>query len=183
MAIQIATALQAELDILVCRKLAIPLNPEGGLGAVADDGTFLLNEDVITRDGITPEQIEFEAGQIKENVKQRSLKYRSVNRPAVLFGKIAIVVDDGLASGITMTVAVQAVKHRRPSEVVAAIPIASATGFERVSKVADRVLTCAVASMKQFYMADFYRNWRDLTDDEVLHQLKQWKQRVTSLKL
>jgi putative phosphoribosyl transferase len=176
LAMEVATALHADLDILVCRKLALPMNPEGGLGAVADDGTSILNEDVINRDGISREQIDYEANQVKMNVRQRSLRYKG-DKPALrLTGKTAIIVDDGLASGITMTVAVEALKHRRPKEIIVAIPVASATGFKRVSNVA-KVYTCAVASMPKFYLADFYRNWRDISDDEVMHSLEQWRQR------
>jgi putative phosphoribosyl transferase len=176
LAIEVTTALHADLDIIVCRKLALPMNPEGGLGAVADDGTSILNEDVILKDGISREQIEYESNQIKLNIKQRSLRYKGEIPPLRLTGKVAIIVDDGLASGITMTVAVEAVKHRRPKEIVVAVPVASATGFKRVSNVAQ-VVTCAVASMPKFYLADFYRNWRDINDDEAIHSLERWRQR------
>jgi putative phosphoribosyl transferase len=177
LAIEVASALQAELDILVCRKFALPMNPEGGLGAVADDGTVIINEDVIEKDGISREQLEFEANEVKTNIKQRSLKYRGEGRPARLTGKTAIIVDDGLASGITMTVAVESVKHRRPKELIVAIPIASVRGFDRVSQVAGKVVTLAIAGMVQYYLADFYRNWRDISDDEVVMALEQWRRR------
>jgi putative phosphoribosyl transferase len=175
---EIADSLHADFDIIVCRKFALPMNPEGGLGAISDDGTSILNEEVILRDGISKEQMEYEVNQVKLNVKQRSLKYRGENPSPRLTGKVAIIVDDGLASGITMTVAVESIKHRRPREIVVAIPVSSATGFKRVSRVA-KVVTCAVAEMPKYYLADFYRNWRDIGDDEVVHSLEQWRQRHT----
>jgi putative phosphoribosyl transferase len=173
---EVALALGSDLDIIVCRKFALPMNPEGGLGAVADDGTSILNEDVITRDGISREQIEYEINQVKANVKQRSLRYKGESLPARLTGKVAIIVDDGLASGITMKVAVESVKHRRPKEIIVAIPVASKTGYNRVAGAA-KVVTCAVASMPKYYLADFYRNWRDISDDEIVHSLEQWRKR------
>jgi predicted phosphoribosyltransferase len=176
-AMEIADALHAELDIIVCRKLALPMVPEGGLGAVADDGTTVINEEAIIRDRITAEQIEHEAAEVKANVRQRSLKYKGENPAPRLTGKTAIIVDDGLASGITMKVAVEAVRHRLPRSVIVAVPLASGTGYNRVSKVADKVVTCAVATMPRFYLADFYRNWRDISDNEVLHSLEQWRKR------
>ena len=176
-AIQVATALKADLEVIVVRKLALPLNPEGGLGAVADDGTLILNEEVIRKDGLSREQIEYEAEMVKSNVKRRSLKYNGGVLRHKLSGKVAIIVDDGLASGITMTVAVESVKHRQPDEIVAAVPVASATGYNRAAGVASRVVTCAVASMPKFYLADFYRNWYDISDDEVLHSLETWRLR------
>ncbi len=170
-----AKALKADLDVIICRKLALPMNPAGGLGAVADDGTTLINQDVAARDGISPEQIEYEVGQIKANIKQRILSYRGDSRPSRLTGKIAIIVDDGLASGITMTVAIESVRHRRPREIVAAVPLASSTGFKRASATANRVAACAVSSQSEFYLADFYRNWRDISDKEVVYALEQWR--------
>lgn len=174
---EVAEALHADLDIIVCRKLALPMNPEGGLGAVADDGTSILNKEVITRDGISQDQLEYETNQVKSIIKQRSLRYRGENLPPRLTGKAAIIVDDGLASGITMTVAVESLKHRFPKEIVVAIPLASATGYRRVKSVASNIVTCAIATMPKFYLADFYLNWRDISDDETAHLLEIWRKR------
>lgn len=177
LAMEVAGILDAELDILVCRKFALPMNPEGGLGAVAEDGTAILNEDVIVKDGISREQIDYEVSQVKENVKKRSLRYRGEGAAPRLSGKVVVIVDDGLASGITMSVAVESVRHRRPREIIAAIPVASSTGYKRVSGAADKVAACAVANLPRFYLADFYRNWRDISDDEIVHSLDQWRRR------
>jgi putative phosphoribosyl transferase len=174
---EVASALQADLDIIVCRKLALPMNPEGGLGAVADDGTAVFNEDVLQKDHISREQMEYVANQVKLIVKQRSLRYKGDSPSLRLTGKSAIIVDDGLASGITMTVAVESVKHRHPREIIVAVPVASTTGYNRAAKVASKVVTCVIASMPKFYLADFYRNWRDISDDEIVRSLEIWRQR------
>ncbi len=176
-AMEIAGALNAELDILVCRKLALPLNQEGGLGAVADDGTAFINADIMRRDGISQEQMEHETNLVKMNVKRRAAQYKGENPSPRLTGKTAIIVDDGLASGITLTVAIEATRHRRPVQVIAAVPVASVAGFNRVSRVADRVVTCAVAALPKFILADYYRNWRDISDEETVHSLAQWRRR------
>ena len=179
LAIEVAKALNTYLDIIICRKLALPMNPEGGLGAVADDGTTIINQDVANRNGISSEQIEYEVAQIKANIKQRILNYRGENLPLRLTGKIAIIVDDGLASGITMRVAIESVSHRRPREIVVAVPLASSTGFKRASTAVNRVVTCVVANLSKFYLADFYKNWRDISDEEVIYALKQWRTRTS----
>jgi putative phosphoribosyl transferase len=177
LAIQVASALRSELDVIICRKLSLPMNQEGGLGAVADDGTAIINEDIIKNDGISAEQIEHEMGHIKTNIRERSLLYKASAVSPRLTGKTAIIVDDGLASGITMSVAVQAVRHRGPRQVVAAVPVSSLTGYNRVSSVADNIFTFAVAKMKEFYLADFFKNWRDISDQEAVHYLEQWRRR------
>lgn len=176
-AMEVAYCLNADLDVIICRKFALPMNPEGGLGAVADDGTSILNKDVIQRDGISQEQLEYETNQVKASIKERRLRYRGEHLPRRLTGKTAIIIDDGLASGITMTVAVESTKHRYPEEIIVAVPVASATGYNRVKSVASKIVTCAIANMPRFYLADFYRNWRDISDDEVVHSLDIWRKR------
>jgi putative phosphoribosyl transferase len=179
-AIEVAGALKADLEVIVVRKLSLPLNPEGGLGAVADDGTSVLNEDVAQHDGLSSEQIDYETAKIKANVRQRSLKYMGDQPRSRLNGKTAILIDDGLASGITMEVAVKSVRHRRPQEIVVAVPVASATGYQRAARIADKVVTIAVANMSRFFLADYYRHWQDIADDAVVHYLEQWRRKHTS---
>jgi predicted phosphoribosyltransferase len=76
-----------------------------------------------------------------------------------------------------MRAAVESVRRRRPREIVVAVPCASALAVEQVERVADKVVTCAKGSMPIFAVADFYRQWYDLTDDEVIRYLKQWRAR------
>ena len=177
-ALEVANALKkADLDLVISRKIPVPLNPEAGLGAIADDGTTILNEEVISRMGLSQQQVEYEASKVRADIKQRSILYKG-ERPLVrVSGKIAIIVDDGLASGFTMMAAVESVRHRRPTEIVVGVPVTSAVALKQVEKVADRVVTCATGFMPKFYIADFYRYWRDLSDDEVVRYLNQWRAR------
>jgi len=176
-ALEVASALKSDLDLVISRKIPVPLNPEAGLGAVADDGTIILNEDTIRRMGLSRQQIEYEAGKVRANIKQRSILYKG-DRPLVrVSGKVAIIVDDGLASGFTMMAAVESVRHRRPTEIVVAVPVASAVAVKQVERVADKVVTCATGFISKFYIADFYRYWHDLGDDEVIRYLNQWRAR------
>ena len=174
-AIVVAGALKAELEVIISRKIPVPLNPEGGLGALTEDGTIIINEDVVRRDGITQEQIEYEASKVKASIKERCTKYKGDRPPVKISGQLAIIVDDGLASGITMMAAAESVRHWRPKELVVAVPIARESAVNQLRRVADRVVACAVASMPKFYLADYYRHWRDISDDEVVRLLEQWR--------
>ena len=91
--------------------------------------------------------------------------------------RIVVVVDDGLASGITMTAAVKSVRSRRAREIVVAVPVASATAVENLESVADRVITCATVHQPKFYVADYYRYWLDVADEDVLGYLAEWRAR------
>ena len=174
-ALEVAGALKADLDLVICRKIPILLNPEGSLGAAADDGTVILNEEAVRRIGFSRQKLEDEINKVRAEIKQRSLLYRG-DRPIVrVSGKTVIIIDDGLASGFTMTAAVESVRHHRPKEVVVAVPVASAMAVKQVEKVADKVVTCTTGFMPKFYVSDFYRYWHDLSDDEVIRYLKQWQ--------
>ena len=176
-ALEVAGALEADLDLVISRKIPLPLNPEAGFGAVADDGTVILNEEAVKRMGLSRQQIEYEASKVRAEIKERSLLYKR-DRPLARVGdKTVIIIDDGLASGITMIAAVQSVRHRRPKEIVVAVPVASAIALKQVERVADRVVTCHKGFMPKFYISDFYSQWYELSDDEVIQYLNQWRMR------
>ncbi len=176
-ALEVASALNTDLDVVVCRKIPILLSPEGSLGAAADDGTVILNEEAVKRVGFSRQQLEYEIGKVRVEIKQRSLLYKGDRLLVRVAGKTVILIDDGLASGFTMTAAVESVRHRRPKEVVVAVPVASAMAVKQVEKVADRVVTCTTGFMPKFYVSDFYRYWYDLSDDDVTRYLRRWQTR------
>jgi len=176
-ALEVAGALNAGFGLVISRKIPSPLNPEAGFGAIADDGTIILNDEAAKRIGLNRQQVEYEAGKVRAEIRQRSLLYRG-DRPLVsVNGKTAIVIDDGLASGITMMAAVESVRHRRPREIVVAVPCASAIALKQLERVADKVVTCATGFMPTFYVSDFYRQWYDVSNDEVVRYLNQWRVR------
>ena len=174
-ALEVASALNAELDLVICRKVPMLLNPEGSLGAAVDDGTFILNEEAVKRIGLSRQELEYEIGKVRAEIRQRSLLYKG-DRPLVrVGGKTVIIIDDGLASGFTMMAAVESVRHRQPKEIIVAVPVASAVAFERLEKVANKVVACNVGYMPKFYVSDFYRDWYDVNDNDVIRYLKEWR--------
>jgi putative phosphoribosyl transferase len=176
-AVEVASALSADLDLVISRKIPMPLSPEAGFGAVADDGTIIFNEEVVKRIGLSRQQIEHEAGKVRAEIKRRSLLYRG-DRPLVrVSGRTVIIIDDGLASGFTMMAAVESVRHRRPREIVVAVPCAAKIAVKQVESVADRLITCVTDLVPKFYISDFYRYWHDVSDDEVARSLNQWRMR------
>jgi predicted phosphoribosyltransferase len=174
-AMVIARALEAEFELIVCRKISMPLKPEAGFGAISDDGTMILNKEAVKLIGLSRQQIDYEASKVRAEIKQRSLLYKG-DRPLVkVNGRIVIIVDDGLASGITMMAAVESARHRQPKEIVVAVPCASAVAVKRLERIADRVVTVATGFMPKFYISDFYHYWYAPSDDEVVRYLKQWR--------
>ncbi len=182
-ALRVAIALEAEFDLIISRKIPLPLSPEGGCGAITDDGTIILNEEAVKKNGLSPEQIDSQVNQVRASIRRRSLLYHKDRPPSVIRGKTAIIIDDGLASGFTMIAAVESVRHHRPREIIVAVPVASAAALKQLEKVADKVITCTVGSMPQFYLADFYRYWHEPSDDEVVRCLNEWQMQRFSPKV
>lgn len=173
----VALELNANMDLIISRKIPIPLAPEGGFGAVTDDGTVILNPDVLKRINLNESQINYQVSRVRNDIQQRSIIYRSSRPVSVLASKIAIVVDDGLASGYTMMAAIESVRRKKPKVVIAAVPVASALAIKQVEKVADRVITVATDYSPRFYVSDYYRYWNVLNDREGLDCYNEWHRR------
>jgi len=174
---QVALALDADLDLVISRKVPIPLRPEGGFGAVADDGTTILNQNVLKKIDLTDKQVNYQVNKVRNEIQHRSLLYRGNKPLSIVKGKIAIVIDDGLASGYTMMAAIESVRRRQPKHIIAAVPAASASAIKNVEKTADRVITVVASFAPKFYISDFYRYWNVLTDAEGLKCYKDWQMR------
>ncbi|MBI4285106.1 MAG: phosphoribosyl transferase [Chloroflexi bacterium] len=174
-ALQVAASLNADFDVVVSRKIPMPLNPEAGFGAIADDGTMILNEDIVKRTGLSPQQVEMEANKVRAEVKRRTLLYKGNRSLVSLYGRTVIIVDDGLASGVTMVAAVTSVRHRRPKETIVAVPCASASAVVQVEKVADKVVAGIIGDLPRFAVADYYHHWVDVKDDQVIRALSEWR--------
>lgn len=175
--LEVATVLKATFDVVIARKIPMPLNPEAGFGAVADDGTIILNDELVKRLGLSAQQISLQVSEVRAKIRQRSLLYHGERPLTSVTGKIAIITDDGLASGFTMMAAAESVRRRRPKEIVVAVPAASAGAVSQVEKFGDRVVTGVTAFTPRFAVADFYRYWYDLSDDEVVQQIREWRSR------
>jgi len=176
-ALEVALALEANLALIISRKIPLPLSPEGGFGAVTDDGTIILNEEVVKKTGLTPQQISYQVSQVRADIKQRSILYQGDQPLPSVTGKTAIIIDDGLASGFTMMAAVESVRRRRPRGVIVAVPVAPALAVKQLERVTDKVVTCATRYMPKFYVSDFYQYWHNLSDEEVIQCLKEWRMR------
>ena len=176
-ALGVALGLNADLDLVISRKIPLPLSPEGGFGSVTDNGTTIFDEEIIKKAGLSQSQINYQVNQVRSDIRHRSLLYHSDRPPVSITGRTVIVVDDGLASGYTMRAAVESLRHRSPRKIIAAVPVGPEPAIEVLKKVADRVVTCAAGQESRFYIADYYRSWHDITDAEVLHCLKEWRMR------
>jgi putative phosphoribosyl transferase len=165
-AFEVAEALDAPLDLFLVRKLGTPGYRELAMGAIASGGIRVLNDDVVRWYGIAPAAIDAVAQEEQRELERRELAYREGREPAVLEGRIVVLVDDGLATGSTMRAAVLAVKQRNPSKVIVAVPVGASETCRELSNDADEVV-CARMPEPFSAVGQWYVDFEQTTDDEV----------------
>lgn len=165
---EVARALKAPLDIVLVRKIGMPMNPELALGAVAgpEGRTRVLNVELANHSGIDAATIEAQAAPERAELARRRRLWGTQLQPGALKGKVVILVDDGIATGATMRAAIAAVRDDHPLRVVAAAPVASRDAFHLVSGFADEVI-CLSAPAKFNAVGLHYASFPQLADDEV----------------
>jgi putative phosphoribosyl transferase len=164
-AYEVALALHLPLDIVVVRKLGVPGLPELAMGAVAAGGIVALNAAIIHEFRIPGEVVDAAAEQERHEVERRELAYRNGRSPERTEGRLAILVDDGLATGASMLAAVRAVRPRA-REVMVAVPVAAPSTCNDFRHEVDHVI-CAKVPWPFHSVGSFYRNFEQTTDAEV----------------
>jgi len=171
-AYEVAKYLDAELSILVSRKLPLPFNPEAGFGAIAEDGSTLIQKD--TYSWLSREEVEEIIREQKLEVDRRIKALRKAKPLPRIKGRIVILVDDGLAMGSTMKVSVNLCKNKEAGKIIVAVPV---SGESTAREIGDMVDEIVVLEMPPFFqaVAQAYTNWRDVQDSEVIEILERWK--------
>jgi putative phosphoribosyl transferase len=171
-AAQVATALDAPLDVFVVRKLGAPGHPELAVGAIAGGGVRVLNHEVVSHLRVDDDALERVTQQERAELQRREHAYRGDRPPVDVAGRTAVIVDDGLATGATVLAAVAAVRALEPDRVVVAVPVGAPDACHRVAQVADDVV-CLHAPRRFGAVGAFYRDFRQTTDDQVQRLLRQ----------
>lgn len=171
-AIPIAQALGAKLDLLIVRKLQIPYNPEAGFGAITSLGTIIFNKPLVARIGLNQDQINSVVERTRAQIDNRKQEYEGLVGHYSPEGKIVILVDDGLASGYTMLAAIQSVRTLTPHKILVAVPTASASAVSLIRDEVDELICPHIGSGYVFAVADAYENWYDVSELEVIELLR-----------
>ena len=165
-AAEVARALGAPLDVFVVRKIGAPNQPELAMGAIATGGVVVENLDVVRALGVSSDQFDREVEQERQELARREQAYRGTRPPLRLDGQVAILVDDGLATGATMRAAVQAARSLSPARVVIAAPVGASDSCRNLEKEADEVV-CARTPEPFLAVGQWYRNFAQTSDTEV----------------
>lgn len=165
-AYEIAQKLRVPLDVLIVRKIGVPVHPELAMGAIASGGVQVLNRDVISQLDIDQDTIERATASAQCELDRRETAYRP-GRPALdVRGRTVLLVDDGLATGATMRAAVQAMRKAGASRVVVAVPVAPAETALQFQELTDE-FCCLLAPYDMFAISAWYETFDQVSDQEV----------------
>lgn len=168
---EVARDLNAPLDLLVVRKLGVPGHEELAMGAIANDACW-INDDIVQSHHISPEAIAQVRAKEQQELERREQLYRHNLPPLDLQNCIAILVDDGLATGATLRVAALSVRQHHPQRIVAAVPVAAPPICDRQALAVDEAI--CLETPERFYAVGFwYENFTQVNDAQVQQTLKQ----------
>ncbi|NLT73753.1 MAG: phosphoribosyltransferase [Chloroflexi bacterium] len=175
-ALELARALSAPLDIFSVRKLGAPTQPELALGAIATGGIYVVNQDLIEFMGIGPGVIDALVARERAELERREQEYRGDSQAIDLAGATVLMVDDGLATGASMRAGLTALREARPERVIVAIPVAPPETLAAIRRLTDQVL--CIATPDPFYsVGAWYARFDQVSDDEVrrcLQEARSW---------
>ena len=160
--------LALEMDVAVVSKITLPWNTEAGYGAVSFDGTVRLNQAMVAHVGLSESQIQDGSQKTTQKVKRRIKLLRGARPFPQVHHRPVILVDDGLASGFTMLVAVESVKKAGAGEIVVAVPTGHRDSVQKIAEQVTDVFCPNIRSGMSFAVADAYENWTDVAEEELL---------------
>ncbi len=174
---EVAAALPAQLDVLVVRKLGVPGDEELALGAIASGGLRVLNAAVTSQLEIPDRSVAAVVAREQRELERRERIYRLGHPAPVLRDRIVILVDDGIATGSTMRVAIAAVRRQHAGRVIVASPVATRTSYLELREVADEMVTILLP--KEFFsVGQFYTDFEQTGDREVVALLTRARQNL-----
>lgn len=173
-AFEIAQELRLPLDIVVPRKIGAPNNPELAVGALTEDGIPLFNDYLMERLGLVKDDVKEIIAEEKQEAQRRLALYRGNRTPLNLDNKIAILVDDGIATGATMGAAIASARARGAKKVIVAVPVSSSDVIKKIKKEVDEFI-CLYVPEILWGIGAFYDNFAQTKDEEVIERMEQAK--------
>jgi putative phosphoribosyl transferase len=178
-AFEVANSLHTPLDIFLVRKLGLPGHEELAIGAIASGGVQVLNRDVIDAAGVSEAAIARVAANELKELRRREREYRNGRPQLEIENRVAIVIDDGLATGSSMRAAAQAIRQHRPKRLVVAVPVAARSTCREFQAEVDEVL-CAYTPEDFLAVGVWYDDFSQVSDSEVKSLLEEAAQRTTT---
>ncbi len=170
---EIARKLSAPLDIVIAKKIGHPMNPEYAICAVVEEGEPICNESEVRK--IDPTWFENEVAKVRSEIKRRREEYFGSLQQQNIEEKVALIVDDGIATGFTMIAAIRELKRRNPKKIVAAIPVTPYDTAQTLKSLADEVVSLSVDKNYLGAVGAYYGDFTQVDDGEVISLLKSFQ--------
>jgi len=167
----VSQELDADLDVVLTRKLGAPGNPELAIGAVAENGTVFVQQQIADHVGADEDYIQQEKARQLAEIRARRERYRPVLPKVALEGRSVILVDDGIATGATMQASVWAAREEGASRIVVAVPVGSQDAIARLEQEADEVI-CPHIPDYFYAIGQFFEDFGQVSDEEVMEILR-----------
>lgn len=168
--LEIARYLNLPLDVFVARKIGAPFNPEYGIGAIAEGNVTVWDEDAVRAVGATKKDLQDMVARESKELERRVATYRGL-KPLEVKDKIVILVDDGLATGVTAAAAVHSLKLQKPKKIILAAPVCAQDTAQRLASEADELI-CVRFPENFMAVGQWYRSFEQLSDEDVIRLLK-----------
>jgi putative phosphoribosyl transferase len=168
-AFEIAMALDAPLDVFIVRKLGLPGHEEFGIGAIASGNVRVVDEAVLRTYDVDPDALEHITDRERLELERRERRYRDDRDLPTIEDRVVILVDDGLATGSTMRAAITALRMKRPSKIVVAVPVGARETCTAVATLVDEVI--CLETPEPFYAVGLWYEDFEQTDDAEVHEL------------
>jgi predicted phosphoribosyltransferase len=164
---EVARAIKGDLDIMVARKIGLPWQPELGVGAVTEDGPPVFDHSMLTYVGLTEEDLSDVVSRERAEVRRRLNRYRPGRPPVDVTNRVVVLVDDGLATGVTARAALRALDTKQPAYLLFAAPVCARDSAAAIKKEADAVV-CARQPAQFHAVGLWYEDFTQLTDEDVI---------------
>lgn len=171
---EVAKALGVQLDVVITRKIGAPDNPELAIGAVAEDGTAILDDGLVRMLQVSKGYISEEVEKQKMEIKRRLLRYRGDMPYPILEDREVIVVDDGVATGSTLKAAIMSIRKKRAKTIIVAVPVGPLNTVNELKRIVDN-LVCLQTPEPFYAIGEFYDDFEQTEDEEVIKLLEMSK--------
>lgn len=167
---EIAKALHAPLDVLTIRKLGAPWNPEISFGVIGTDDLKLIDKAMVNNLGVSDTEVEYVAAREQAELRKAEQTFRSAHPLPPLKGKTVIVVDDGLSTGLIMSLAIEVLRKREPARIIGASPVVSNEAWAKLALVADSSI-CVINPSPFYGVGMWYTDFNEISDREIVWHL------------
>jgi predicted phosphoribosyltransferase len=167
---EVARGLNCPFEPLIIRKIGHPMNPEYAIGAISSGGQIVVNESEVSE--LDKNWFQQESEKQKEEAERRVKIFLRNHAPISITQKIAIIIDDGIATGFTMRAAIKEIKNRHPQKLVVAVPVAPPDTIEMIARQVDECIVLSVPDNFLGAVGSYYEDFHEVTDEDVLNILK-----------